>query len=269
MKPHSRRLLEHLRLVAAPGRDPSLRALRAGPIAFSSAARTSGRSPSRCPRRPGSWTRLRLFRSSDPPVTDQGSPARRSPTAACAWGVLRPHRLVAAVRDQRQAVPFHLEGALAEHAVLARAERARRDRARAELQQLLVMREPGRRRAWSSRARIAGTALGQRIRDGLLKEAKRLNSLRRPLRTASPSSPWKVAEEQERLAAAPLLAHEEQRRRRREQLDGGQRLQLLFVGERDQPLAKRAVADLVVVLQEVDEARTAAGGRSARRAAPG
>src|SRR6185436_4279968 len=63
-----------------------------------------------------------------------------------------------------------------------------------------------------------------------------------------------VAEEEERLAAAPFLAHEEERRRRREKLDRRERLQLAILRERDQPFAHRAVADLVVVLQEIDEA---------------
>ena len=64
-----------------------------------------------------------------------------------------------------------------------------------------------------------------------------------------------IAEEEERLVAAPFLAHEEQRRRRREEQDGREHPQLALVGERGEPLAVRAVADLVVVLHEVDESR--------------
>jgi hypothetical protein len=62
-----------------------------------------------------------------------------------------------------------------------------------------------------------------------------------------------VAEEEERLVAGPLLAHEDERRRGREQQDRRKDLQLVLVGERREALAVRAVADLVVVLHEVDE----------------
>src|SRR5205823_9684003 len=62
-------------------------------------------------------------------------------------------------------------------------------------------------------------------------------------------------EEEKRLAAAPLLAHEDERRRWCKELDGRQRLYFALVGKAQQPLAQRAVADLVVILQEVDEAR--------------
>src|SRR3954467_14611201 len=63
-----------------------------------------------------------------------------------------------------------------------------------------------------------------------------------------------IAEELERLAAAPLLAHEDERRRPREQVNRAQRFQPALVRQDDEALAERAVADLVMVLQEVDEA---------------
>ncbi|VWC50302.1 hypothetical protein BLA6863_07811 [Burkholderia lata] len=62
-----------------------------------------------------------------------------------------------------------------------------------------------------------------------------------------------VGEELERLRAAVFLAHEQQRDRRREQQQRGRRAHRVFVRERAQPFAERAVADLVVVLQECDE----------------
>ena len=65
----------------------------------------------------------------------------------------------------------------------------------------------------------------------------------------------KIAEERKRPPRAPFVAHEHQRRRRREQRDGKRRLQRRRRREHRQPLAQRAVADLVVVLQEIDEGR--------------
>ena len=53
----------------------------------------------------------------------------------------------------------------------------------------------------------------------------------------------------------------------REQRDGQRGLERGLVGQRRQPLAQRAVADLVVVLQEIDECRRRQSAGSARRAA--
>ncbi len=64
----------------------------------------------------------------------------------------------------------------------------------------------------------------------------------------------KVGEVEEGLHRAPLLAHEQQRWHRREQEDGGEAGAPTLVGEAREPLAESAVADLVVVLDEVDEA---------------
>ncbi|MDR8969313.1 hypothetical protein FEP58_05702 [Burkholderia multivorans] len=62
-----------------------------------------------------------------------------------------------------------------------------------------------------------------------------------------------VGEELERLRAAVFFAHEQQRDLRRQQQQRGQRAQRVVVRERAQPLAERAIADLVVVLQERHE----------------
>src|SRR6185312_8487748 len=64
-----------------------------------------------------------------------------------------------------------------------------------------------------------------------------------------------IAEEQERHGRTDFLSHEEQRRRWREKLDRDRRYQRLARHQRDQPLAESSIADLVVVLQEVDESQ--------------
>ena len=67
----------------------------------------------------------------------------------------------------------------------------------------------------------------------------------------------KIAEEGESLGAAPFLAHEQQRDLRRQQSDGQRRLDRVGFGQRFETIAIGAIADLVVVLQEIDE-----GGRA-------
>src|SRR5438067_4652549 len=62
-----------------------------------------------------------------------------------------------------------------------------------------------------------------------------------------------IAEIKEWRRGAELLAHEEHWRRRREEKDRACEPQRLRIGEGAQALAEGAVADLVVVLQEVDE----------------
>src|SRR5690606_14320315 len=64
-----------------------------------------------------------------------------------------------------------------------------------------------------------------------------------------------VAEVEEWPRAAPLLAHEEQGRRRREEEDRDRGPEGLLPCKRRQAFSERPVADLVVVLQEVDERR--------------
>jgi hypothetical protein len=74
-----------------------------------------------------------------------------------------------------------------------------------------------------------------------------------------------TCEEQEGPRLAPVLAHEHERDVRREEQDRGERVVRGRVGQRDQPLAERPVAGLVVVLEEVDEGR---GRKMGRRLAP-
>ena len=62
-----------------------------------------------------------------------------------------------------------------------------------------------------------------------------------------------IAEEEERARRGELLAHEEQRDRRREQHARDRGLERRRGRERADALAERAVADLVVGLEEVDE----------------
>ncbi len=64
-----------------------------------------------------------------------------------------------------------------------------------------------------------------------------------------------VGEEQEGRLRAPLLAHEQHRDERAEQQQRGGRPQRLGVGQGREPVAERAIADLVVVLQADHEGR--------------
>src|SRR5207248_1133416 len=97
-------------------------------------------------------------------------------------------------------------------------------------------------------------ALGKRIGD-LAGEALEARELPAPsLAHRFTELAVEVTEKQKRLPAAPFLAHEDERRRGREELDGAERFHHLGFCQRQQPLAKRAVAHLVVVLQEIDEA---------------
>ena len=78
----------------------------------------------------------------------------------------------------------------------------------------------------------------------------------------------KVAEERKRPFRAPFLAHEQERRHRRQQRDGkrGRHRGLVDLG--GQAVAERTVADLIVVLQEIDErGRGQGAGRFAAPAA--
>ena len=82
---------------------------------------------------------------------------------------------------------------------------------------------------------------------------KPANSARRPSRTASARSPLKSAKKRNGVSRAEFLAHEQERNRGREQEDRQHAAQCPGRRERMQPLAEGAIADLVVVLQEVDE----------------
>ena len=65
-----------------------------------------------------------------------------------------------------------------------------------------------------------------------------------------------IAEERERPRRSPFFAHEQHRDHRRQQRDRERGLDRPGIGHALEPVAERAVADLVVVLQEIDE-----GGR--------
>jgi hypothetical protein len=62
-----------------------------------------------------------------------------------------------------------------------------------------------------------------------------------------------VAEIQERVRFAPFLAHEQHRGLRRQQQQRQRRLDRAGLDEGREAFAKGAVADLVVVLDEIDE----------------
>jgi hypothetical protein len=65
----------------------------------------------------------------------------------------------------------------------------------------------------------------------------------------------KVAEEGKWRLRAPFLAHEQHRRHRREQGDRERSFDPLRTRIGFEPVAERAVADLIVVLQEIDKGR--------------
>ena len=125
----------------------------------------------------------------------------------------------------------------------------------AQVEEVLVVRHPDVVGLGPVEHRSAEGALGQRIGDLALEPLESGELLAPAVAHRLAELAVEVAEEEERLPAAPLLAHEDERRRRREELDGGERFQLFFVRQGQQALAHRAVADLVVVLQEIDEAR--------------
>src|ERR1700704_5036291 len=63
-----------------------------------------------------------------------------------------------------------------------------------------------------------------------------------------------VAEERKRHLRAPFFSHEQHRRHRGDQCDRERGLDRFGVRNAFKPVAQRAIADLVVVLQEVDKA---------------
>src|SRR5215831_16767464 len=69
----------------------------------------------------------------------------------------------------------------------------------------------------------------------------------------SPEFTGKIGKEVERAPFAPFLAHKQQWNVRAEQQERSEKIDRARIHERGQPLAKRPVADLVVVLQKVDE----------------
>ena len=205
--------LEHLRLIAGPRLELDLPRL--------------ARRPHRLQQR---GANLRVDRPFLPPdvqvagrdfvchplihqFTDQGMPGLPLDHKGVSRGAsFTVKRLIAAIRDQRQPVPLHLESALAEHAVLARPELARHDGFGAQLQELLVVRKPGCVALGPVEHALPECAFGQRIRNGILEGSKAAELLAPPLAHRLAELAVEVAEEEERLPAAPLLAHEEQRR---------------------------------------------------------
>ena len=93
--------------------------------------------------------------------------------------------------------------------------------------------------------RVAHRRIGERLELGELAAP--------PLAHRIGQRTLEVAEEEEGCLGPPLLAHEEQRHLRAEQQHGLQRLDGLGPRQHGEPLAHRPVADLVVVLDEVDE----------------
>src|SRR5580704_8463542 len=91
---------------------------------------------------------------------------------------------------------------------------------------------------------------------GKLGEKRLIGKLRKARELAPPpvanglGELWVViGEEQKRSFARRLLAHENQRYLRTEELQRNGRFQRFWIGQRRQPLAERAVADLIVILQ--------------------
>src|SRR4029077_1585896 len=64
-----------------------------------------------------------------------------------------------------------------------------------------------------------------------------------------------IDEEKKGLRGPMLLPHEEHGNRRCQQKDGTERRECRRIGEMDKALAETAVADLIVILQKIDECR--------------
>ncbi len=78
----------------------------------------------------------------------------------------------------------------------------------------------------------------------------------------------KIGKEQERVGFAVLFAHKQQRNVRREQQGGEQHFGTVASRQLNQALAPGAVADLIVVLDKIDERdRRLAGAVHAARLA--
>ena len=114
-------------------------------------------------------------------------------------------------------------------------------------------------------ASCAGRAVAALGRLGVAREVRRTPGCR-PRRTGARAARRRSRRSRRKgVLRAVLLAHEQQRQRRREQQRSAARSRSASGGAARQPLAEGAVADLVVVLQEVDE--RAGGGRCAARLA--
>ncbi len=98
---------------------------------------------------------------------------------------------------------------------------------------------------------------GFRARIGNLRHPFRIGELRKAREFLAPSLahglrqfPVEVAEEQKWLRRAPFLAHEQHRDLGSEQIDACKRADGFGRSQRVQPFAERAIADLVVILDE-------------------
>ena len=106
-------------------------------------------------------------------------------------------------------------------------------------------------------------------RSGSANSGNRENSSRRPFLTASRQLSAEVAEKKEGRRRAPFLAHEQHRYLRSEQVDACKRPDGLGRSQHVQPFAKRAIADLVVILDERHErVWRQFGARAAARRVP-
>src|SRR5581483_11920961 len=74
--------------------------------------------------------------------------------------------------------------------------------------------------------------------------------------------PFEITEEGKRLTRPPFVSHEHQRGTGLEQQHRKRRLERCGIGQYTQALAEGTIADLIVVLQEIDE--SAAGQLDAR-----
>src|SRR6185503_9497909 len=122
------------------------------------------------------------------------------------------------------------------------------------------MREPARIALAPIERGLFERTFGERVGDALadfrvLERGEALELLAATVAHGIAELAVEVAEKEERLLTAPLFAHEEERRRWREELNGAQGLQGPVVGEGKKAFAEGAVADLVMVLEEIDEAR--------------
>ena len=141
----------------------------------------------------------------------------------------------------------------------------------ADLQAARGNRRDASRRSGSSRAWTRGTSIPPKdressppVRDLQTREAREFlaPAFSHRLRQLS----IEVAEKEEWRRRAPFLAHEQHRYLRREQVDARKRADRLRGRQRVQPFAKRAIADLVVILDEGDESvRRQFGARAAAR----
>ena len=187
---------------------------------------------------------------------------------------------LAKVRNQRQKrapspVPGDVQGRLVDDApspgMAADPPQARRDLARPQREQPAIAPEPcgmsGLLEHRPIEDRAGERRLGLRIGNALARSWILEPCRSRELRAAVPRAPRRRGRRRNRRRTGradrrpDFLAHEQQRRRRREQRDRAAAWSASRGTERDTALAERVVADLIVVLQEMTKAESAADGR--------